>query len=191
MSDLENYEQVSIYRLNPDDQEKLLRAVRECVFSWCTKDSWPIGVIMSCYWKDGKMWLTAGAHRHRIAAVQRNPQVSVCITSTGTELGPSKTLTIKGRCRVREDRATKEWFYREFALHLRRGDEAAAAAFAKMLDSPLRVVLEVTPEKFISYDGVKMYAHTAGTLDPRELAAPLSSDTERLAAELKRRGLAG
>jgi general stress protein 26 len=186
--DLQNYEQVSIYRLDPEDQEKLLRAARECTFSWCTQDSWPIGVIMSCYWKDGKMWLTAGAHRHRIAAVQRNPRVSVCITSTGTELGPSKTITIKGRCRVREDRETKDWFYPEFALHLRR-EQAAAQAFAKMLDSPLRVVLEVTPEKFISYDGVKMFQHTAGTLDPSRLAAPLDSDTKRLAAELTRRGL--
>jgi len=190
MSDLENYEQVSVYRLDAEDQEKLLRAARECVFSWCTKDSWPIGVIMSCYWKDGKMWLTAGAHRHRIAAIQRNPQVSVCVTSTGTELGPSKTVTIKGRCRVREDRETKAWFYPEFAFHLRR-EQAAADAFAKMLDSPLRVVLEVTPEKFITYDGIKMFQHTAGTLDPSKLAAPLSADTERLAAELKRRGLGG
>lgn len=186
--DLENYEAVSIYRLDPEDQEKLLRTARECVFSWCTKDSWPIGVIMSCLWKDGRMWLTAGAHRHRIAAVQRNPQVSVCVTSTGTELGPSKTITIKGRCRVREDRATKDWFYPEFAFHLRR-EQAAADAFAKMLDSPLRVVLEVTPEKLITYDGVKMREHTAGQLDPSRLAPPLSSDTERLEAELRRRGL--
>jgi general stress protein 26 len=185
---LENYEQVSIYRLDPEDQEKLLRAARECTFSWCTKDNWPIGVIMSCYWKDGKMWLTAGAHRHRITAVQRNPRVSVCITSTGTELGPSKTITIKGRCRVREDRETKDWFYPEFAFHLRR-ERAAAEAFAKMLDSPLRVVLEVTPEKLITYDGVKMAQHTAGTLDPSRLASPLESDTARLATELKRRGL--
>jgi general stress protein 26 len=187
--DLENYEAVSIYRLNPDMQERLLRASRECVFSWCTKDSWPIGVIMSCYWKDGKMWLTAGAHRHRIAAIQRNPQVSVCVTSTGTELGPSKTITIKGRCRVREDRETKDWFYSEFANHLRRDDKVAAEAFAKMLDSPLRVVLEITPVKFISYDGVKMFQHTAGQLDPSELAPPLESDTVRLEAELKKRGL--
>jgi general stress protein 26 len=187
--DLENYEQVSIYRLNPEDQERLLRAARECVFSWCTKDSWPIGVIMSCYWKDGKMWLTAGAHRHRIAAVQRNPQVSVCVTSTGTELGPSKTITIKGRCRVREDRETKDWFYPEFALHLRR-ERAAADAFAKMLDSPLRVVLEVVPEKWITYDGAKMFLDSAGKLPPEMRTEPKTSDAVRLRRELEKRGLA-
>jgi hypothetical protein len=47
----------------------------------------------------------------------------------------------------------------------------------------------VTPEKLITYDGVKMAQHTAGTLDPSRLASPLESDTARLATELKRRGL--
>ena len=59
-----------------------------------------------------------------------------------------------------------------------------------MLDSPLRVVLEVTPEKFISYDGVKMFRHAAGKLDESELTPPTNSDTVRLSRELKRRGLA-
>ena len=63
--DLQNYEQVSVYKLNPDDQEQLLLSQRECVFNWCTKDEWPMGVIMSYIWRNGSVWLTAGAHRHR------------------------------------------------------------------------------------------------------------------------------
>lgn len=186
--DLQNYEMVSIYRLNADDQERLLNTQRECVFNWCTKDQWPVGVIMSYIWRKGRVWLTGGAHRHRIAAVRRNPKVSVVVTSTGTDLGPSKTITIKGRCVVHEDRETKDWFYPDFARAL-RPEEEAAKAFEKMLDSPLRVVLEVVPEKYITYDGIKMWAHTEGTLDPSELAAPLESDTKRLEREIKRRGL--
>jgi len=58
-----------------------------------------------------------------------------------------------------------------------------------MLNSPLRIVIEIVPEKFITYDGAKMMAHTAGTLDESELAEPLESDTARLEAELKRRGM--
>lgn len=41
--DIDNYELVSIYHLNKDDQEQLLMAQKECVFNWCTKDSWPMG----------------------------------------------------------------------------------------------------------------------------------------------------
>jgi hypothetical protein len=50
-------------------------------------------------------------------------------------------------------------------------------------------VLEVVPEKFISYDGTKMFKHAAGKLDDADLAPPLESDTSRLDRERKRRGL--
>lgn len=184
--EIDNYELVSVYRLNDKDRDALLLAQKECVFNWCTQDAWPVGVIMSYIWRGDRVWLTAGAHRHRISAVRRNPKVSVVITSLGTELGPSKTITIKGHCTVHEDRETKDWFYRDFARSL-RGETAAARHFEEFLDSPLRVVLEVVPEKWITYDGAKMRAHSAGTLDPSELAPPLESDTLRLQAELARR----
>ncbi len=184
-----NYEMVSIYRLGEDVKEDLLANARECVFNWCTKDEWPMGVIMSCLWRKGRMWLTAGAHRHRISAVRRNPKVSVVLTSTGTHLGGGKTITIKGRCTVHEDEETKAWFYPDFSAHLHPASEKAAKAFQEMLDSPLRVVLEVVPEKFITYDGAKMAKHSRGQLDESELAEPTESDTVRLQRELKRRGL--
>ena len=135
------------------------------------------------------MWLTAGAHRHRISAVRRDPRVSIVVTSSGTPVGPGKTVTIKGRCVVHEDRETKDWFYPAFAKHTNPTDESAAKAFQEMLDSPLRVVLEVVPEKFITYDGHKMFAHAAGKLDESQLGEPKTSDSERLAREIARRGL--
>ena len=52
------------------------------------------------------------------------------------------------------------------------------------------MVLEVIPEKWISYDGVKMFLDAAGKLPPERRSAPSSSDTTRLARELSRRGLA-
>ncbi len=89
---------------------------------------------------------------------------------------------------IHEDRATKDWFYPAFAMHLNR-EQKAADAFAKMLDSPLRIVLEVKPEKFVTYDGTKMMRHAMGQLSADELAEPLESDTFRLQRELRRRGI--
>lgn len=190
MSDqLDSYELVSIYQLDPEVQEEFLSNARECVFNWCTRDEWPMGVIMSCLWKNGRMWLTSGAHRHRISAVRRNPQVSVVVTSTGTHLGGGKTVTIKGRCTIHEDDETKAWFYRDFSNHLHAGNERSAREFQEMLDSPLRIVLEIEPVKFITYDGVKMALHSRGKLDESELSAPTESDTLRLQREIEKRGL--
>jgi len=185
----QNYEKVSIYPLDPDVQEKLLSVQIECIFNWSTRDGWPMGVVMSCMWKDGRMWLTAGAQRHRISAIRRDPRCSVVVTSTGTELGPGKTVTIKGKCTLHEDQETKDWFYPAFATHLSPHDPENAESFRKKLDSPLRVVLEIVPEKYITYDAIKMLTHSIGQLDESKLAEPKESDTTRLANELKRRGL--
>lgn len=188
MSKPENYEMVSIYNLNPDDQEKLLQEQRECVFNWCTKDEWPMGVIMSFIWSRERIWMTAGAHRHRIAAIRRNPKCSVVVTSTGTSMGPGKTVTIKGKCVIHEDEETKSWFYPEFSRKL-YPEEGAAKPFEELLNSPLRIVLEVIPEKYITYDGEKMFLHTAGNLPESELGEPSESDTVRLQREIRRRNL--
>jgi hypothetical protein len=82
----------------------------------------------------------------------------------------------------------KDWFYPELAQAL-RGTAEEVAAFEKMLDSPLRIVLEITPEKWITYDGAKMRDHTQGTLDPARLAKPLESDAVRLQKEKAKRNL--
>jgi general stress protein 26 len=185
----DNYEKVSIYPLDPDVQEALLSAQIECVFNWSTKAGWPMGVIMSCFWAKGRMWLTAGANRHRISAIRRDPRCSIVVTSGGTALGPGKSVTIKGQCTIHEDRETKDWFYPAFADHMSPHDDANARDFEARLDSPLRVVLEVVPEKYISYDAMKMLQHSQGNLDESTLGEPKESDTTRLAAELERRGL--
>jgi len=187
--DLQDYEAVSVYFLNDTDREGLLSEARECVFNWSTKDGWPVGVVMSCLWREGRLWATAGAHRHRISAVRRDPRVSFVVTSTGTKLGPGRTVTAKARCIIHEDRDTKDWFYPAFSSHL-FPDPAQAEPFCKMLDSPLRVVLELVPEKFITYDGTKMARDTAGKLGDDEKGPRLSADTERLQREIERRGLA-
>ncbi len=186
---IHNYEQVSIYELDDADREELLRTAAECVFNWSTKDGWPVGVIMSFLWRDGKFWLTAGAHRHRIEAIRRDPRVSIVVTSTGTKLGPSKTITAKGRVRIREDAETKRWFYPALASMIQRGDPDATRTFAEFLDSPLRVILEVTPEKWITYDGAKMALDAQGKLPEAKKGEPKSSDSVRLQAEVARRGL--
>ena len=191
MEAIDDYERVSIYGLDLETRERLLTTQRECVFNWCTREEWPMGVIMSCLWHEDRMWLTAGAHRHRISAVRRNPKVSVVVTSTGTELGTGKTVTIKGKCHIREDDETKSWFYPKFSSHPHGQNEREAAIFEEKLNSPLRVILEVVPEKFITYDGTKMFLHSAGKLkDESVLTEPSTADTERLARELKRRGMA-
>jgi hypothetical protein len=152
---MENYEEVSQFNLTSGDQETLLKTQNECVLVWRTADGWPVGVVMSYLWQDRKVWLTASGQRPRVAAVRRDDRVSVVVSSAGTNAPPA-TVTIKGRCTIFEDLETKRWFYPALAAVLIPRNEKRQAGFVRMLDSPRRVVMRVTPEHLITFDGRKM-----------------------------------
>jgi len=85
---MRNYEDVSEFRLDPRDCEYLLKTQTECSFVWRMGDGWPIGVVMSYVWYDGKLWTTASSQRPRIAAVRRDNRVCVVISSAGIPMRP-------------------------------------------------------------------------------------------------------
>jgi hypothetical protein len=68
-------------------------------------------------------------------------------------------------------------------------DEAGAKFFAEFLDSPMRTILAITPEKRIMYNGTKANRHVAGTISEEELGEPMESAALRMTAERIRRGI--
>jgi general stress protein 26 len=164
-----DYEDLTECGLTPELEQRLVSTQRECVFMWTNASGEAFGVVMSYLPKDGTFWLTAAEHRKRIAAIRRFPRASICINSTGTKLGPGKTVTYKGACTVHTDRETKDWFYPEFSQFLYR-DPASAAEFQKFLDSPHRVVIEFVPDYSLSFDGVVMWQRSP------DIAGPARSD---------------
>jgi hypothetical protein len=155
-----DYEDVTKYRLDQGSEAELLARQIECTFIWSNSEGHPLGVIMNYVFRDGRFWLTASSQRARVPAVRRDPRVSVVVTSRGSGITTSKSLTYKGRCVVREDEATKAWFYPALAAAVRPSDPEAAAAFVRHLDSPRRVVLEVVPEGRIGFDSTRMWQDT-------------------------------
>jgi hypothetical protein len=163
-----DWEDVRAYTLAEEQEAELLARQTECTFVWLGKDGHPMGVVMNYLPRDGRFWLTATAGRPRIAAVRRDPRVSISITSKGAGIEVSRSLSYKGTCLIHEDDETKAWFYPAFAARLRPDDPAKAASFAAHLDSPGRVVLEIVPEGRIGFDSAKMWA-----------AAPSAAPTRR------------
>ena len=72
----------------------------------------------------------------------------------------------------------------------RPDSKEASDQFYSILDSPLRTVLEVVPEKWITFDADKSARDMAGTLSDEEKTPMLSSDAERMNKEREARGLA-
>ncbi len=158
-----NYEEVGEYPLDDEMQEELLKSQNECAFVWGTKDHWAVGVMMSYLWRDGRFWLTCTSQRKRVAAVRRDPRVSVIVSGVGTELGPARTVTAKGTCIIHDDEETKEWFYPQLAASIMAGDDELSGMFAKMLNSERRLIFEVVPEKWITFDAAKMMTDSIET----------------------------
>ena len=93
--------------------------------------------------------------------------------------------------------STKSWFYPALARgpytgmegELTLEQEAAAKAFEDRLNSPLRVIIEIVPEKWIMLDSDKMAKDTMGQLSDDERGPLLEADSKRMAKELEKRGL--
>jgi hypothetical protein len=183
------YEDLSPFALSEPDRESLLQAAAECTFCWGTRDGSPMGVIMAYVWKDGRVWLTATSQRKRIGAIRRNPTCAIVMTSVGSSEPPGRTVTIKGPCTIHEDDETKAWFYPAFAAKVSPNSRAGQQVFIEQLDTPTRVILEVTPEKWITFDGEKSERDFAGELSEEERTPRLESDAVRMNAERARRGL--
>ena len=151
--EMQGYEDVTLYELSAEREQELLEKQIECNFIWTNKDGHGLGVIMNYVARDGRIWLTATSQRARVRALRRDPRASVVISSMGTDMGPGKTVTYKGRVVIHEDQETKDWFYPAMAEIISPYPAPTPEAAMIHLDTPLRVVLELIPEKAIKFDG--------------------------------------
>jgi len=151
-----NYDDVSHYTLDDEDERALIQAQNECTFMWSTKEGWPVGVIMSYVFKEECFWLSVSSLRVRVQAVERDPRASISITSKGSKLSTGLSLTYKGTCEVFKDQNTIDWFLPALGERLRPGNEEARRVFVELNNTENRRVIKFTPTKKIGFDGRKM-----------------------------------
>ena len=155
---LENYEDISSFKLDEAREKELLEKQTECVFMWTNKEGDPVGVVMSFVADAGKIWLTSAEQRKRVAALRRDPRCCVCVNSSGSKLGGGRAVTYKGTAVLHKgNRELNAWFYRTLSerLYGHMGPETVQK-FIEFLDTPARVLIEVTPTMKIAFDGDKM-----------------------------------
>ena len=103
----------AVERVFTDEEvDALMDNAVEAVLMWSTKDGWPVGVTHAFFWRDGKVWLTFAAHRHRTVAIRRDNRVSVNVSSCGYAPGvgkdlPNGAITFKGTGEFHDDDETK------------------------------------------------------------------------------------
>jgi hypothetical protein len=194
MSVTHDHESVSIYPFSDEDVDILMNTSNECVLMWSTKDGWPVGVTHAFVWRDGKIWITFTAQRHRASAIRRDNRVSVNVSSGGYPAGtdeslPTGAITFKGTGEFFEDDDTKKWFYSALAKKVSPDSKEGEDAFYSLLDSPMRIILAVTPVKKIMYNAGLAARHFTTGVDESELGEKLESDTKRMNQEREKRGM--
>ncbi len=194
MAQTHDHEIVSIYPFTDEDIDQLMNNSVECVLMWATKDGWPVGVTHAFVWHDGKIWITFSEHRHRTAAIRRDNRVSVNVSSMGYPAGvgadlPGGAITFKGTGEFFNDDETKKWFYTALSQKLNPDNAQGEEFFYNLLDSPLRIILAVTPTKKIMYNAKTAGAHMAGAIDEDQLGERLGVDKERMNKLREEKGL--
>jgi len=165
-----DFEDVSGFTLENEKEAELLRRQNECTFIWRTSEGDPVGVIMNFVYAEGRFWLTATRRRKRITAIERDPRVAIAISSRGTGIGTSQSITYKGKAVLHDDEETKRWFYPALAAAVRPDEPAKQAAFVEHLDSAGRVVIEIVPTTRIGFDSAAMFKGSAAGPSRTELA---------------------
>ena len=154
---IDSYEDVSMFHLDSAREDVLLTKQTECTFMWTTAAGEPVGVIMNFIFHEGCFWVTCTRRRKRVSAVEKRPRGAVAISSRGTDIGVSQTVTYKGNALVLDDVETANWFYPALAARVRPESKETQAAFVDHLDSPGRVVIKITPDQRIGFDAEEMF----------------------------------
>lgn len=174
---LEDYDDVSVYAIEPERREAMLARQLECAVVWSTRDGWPVGVMHLYVWHEGRFWVTCTAARKRVAALRARPKSSVVVAFPDERTVTAKTLaTVHDHGSPHHDR-----FYRALAKRVVPGQppsirDAGEAAWIERLDTPDRVVIELAPQAWISFDGRKVRAHGEGRWQPGEPWDDVRSD---------------
>ena len=149
-----------MFHLDDDREMTLLNTQTECTFMWTTRTGDPVGVIMNYVFDNGRFWMTCTRRRKRVPAIEARPRVAVAISSRGTDIGVSQSITYKGDATVHEDAEIASWFYAALAAKVRPGDPEKQAAFVHHLDTPGRIVIEIVPDTRIGFDSEAMFANS-------------------------------
>jgi hypothetical protein len=142
------------FALGDESLQRLLAEQFECTFCWTNRAGEPVALTEAFVYADGAVWMCAEESRVRVKAIVREPRSCVVVSSMGTSMGHSKTVSFKGVSEVIRDRERIMWFLTEIAKRYDPDDEQAQRAHVRAADHPGRVVIKFVPTaKTNAFDG--------------------------------------
>lgn len=156
---LERLKVESDYPLEQADFHELLYKARYCEMAHVNSKGYPIVTPMFYVVLNDHVHLSSiKGYRYKVHALEKRPNMSVVIHNDGMQLRHQKSILIVGKARVSDDEDLRKkihWaiidkYWVELTDPVQRQEAFAA------VHTPLRTIIEVIPERIISWDFGKM-----------------------------------
>ena len=153
------------YPLELDEFDLLYRENAYCEMGHVNKRGYPVVTPMFYVIKDDIMMSSIKEYRHKVGCLTENPKITVSIHNDGTNVRHQKAILVMGQAVIHDDDALMRdihWQIIDKYFFELTTDEEREAAFTAV-HTPLRCIIEVVPEKILTWDLGKMLdAHDEG-----------------------------
>lgn len=162
-------EQLSVatdYPMEVDEFDLLFRENAYCEMAHVNKRGYPIVTPMFYVIKDDHVMMSSiKKYRHKVHHLENNPKMTVSIHNDGTNVRHQKAILIIGQAKIHDDDALMReihWQIIDKYFFELTTDEERQTAF-EAVHTPLRCIIEVIPEKIMTWDlGKMLEAHDEG-----------------------------
>ena len=154
------------YPLEPDEFELLFRQNAYCEMAHVNKRGYPVVTPMFYVIKDDHIMMSSiKEYRHKVGCLEKNPKMTVSIHNDGTNVRHQKAILVMGQAVIHDDDALMRdihWQIIDKYFFELTTDEEREAVF-EAVHTPLRCIIEVVPEKILTWDlGKMLEAHDPG-----------------------------
>jgi len=154
------------YPMEREEFELLYRESAYCNMAHVNKRGYPVVTPMFYVIKnDNIMMSTIKNYRLKVGCLQANPKMSCAIHNDGTNVRHQKAILVMGQAKIHDDDAMMReihWMIIDKYFFELETEEQRQTAF-EAVHTPLRCIIEVVPEKIMTWDlGKMLEAHDEG-----------------------------
>lgn len=154
------------YPMEQEEFELLYRESAYCNMAHVNKRGYPVVTPMFYVIKnDNIMMSTIKNYRLKVGCLMENPKMSVAIHNDGTNVRHQKAILVMGQAKIHDDDAMMReihWMIIDKYFFELETEEQRQTAF-EAVHTPLRCIIEVIPEKIMTWDlGKMLEAHDDG-----------------------------
>ncbi len=154
------------YPLESEEFELLFRQNAYCEMAHVNGRGYPVVTPMFYVIKDDHIMMSSiKEYRHKVGWLKKNPKMTVSIHNDGTNVRHQKAILVMGQAVIHDDDALMRdihWQIIDKYFFELTTDEEREAVF-EAVHTPLRCIIEVVPEKILTWDLGKMLdAHDEG-----------------------------